>query len=67
MKSIKCTAARHSWAPVGGCRENPGYMSVGGAAIQYTEKCRHCGVKRNRISGDVSKCANKNHGWRYAR
>lgn len=66
MKTPKCTNSRHSWKPVGGCKENPGYWGIGGSAIAYGEKCRHCGMERSRVFGDVNKCGNRNHGWRYS-
>lgn len=62
----KCSKSRHRWQPVGGVKENPGYMGIGGAAISYTERCRHCGCERNKVFGDVNQSGNRNHGWRYS-
>ncbi len=65
MKTPKCIMTRHSWYRQGGCRENPGVWGIGGAAIQISETCRHCGLGRSKIVGDVNECGNRNHGWRY--
>ena len=66
MKTPKCNVrTRHHWQPVGGCRENPGYMGIGGAAISYVERCSHCGVERSKVFGDLNERGNRNHGWRY--
>lgn len=68
MKTPKCTNAnRHSWAPTGGCAENPGYVGIGGAAIRYSERCSFCGMERTKVIGDnINSCGNKNHGFRYS-
>lgn len=65
MTRPNCTKTRHRWYPVGGVKENPGYMGIGGAAICYTERCQHCRVQRQRVFGDVNQNGNRNHGWRY--
>ncbi len=63
---MKCkNGTRHKWTRSGGCRENPGVWGIGGAAISITEMCAHCGVERSKVVGDVNKCGNRNHGWRY--
>jgi hypothetical protein len=66
MKVPKCDAGgRHSWKPVGGCKENPGYWGIGGSAVVYTEQCRHCGMSRTKVFGDINRYGNRNHGFRY--
>ncbi len=66
MKTPTCTSKRHSWQPIGGCRENPGYVGLGGTALSYTERCRHCGLQRRRVVGDLNPSGTLNHRWRYA-
>ena len=61
----KCTQTRHSWKPNGGCKENPGYMGIGGAAICYSEICKYCEMIRQKVFGDVNRYGNRNHGFRY--
>lgn len=66
MKTPTCSVAkRHSWKPVGGCRENPGYMGIGGTAICYSETCVHCHVNRSKVFGDININGNRNCGFRY--
>ncbi len=55
---------RHKWQNIGGCRENPGIMGIGGAAIRHTQQCTECQRTRSRVFGDVNVCGNRNHGWR---
>jgi hypothetical protein len=44
---------RHSWCSpdevVGGCQENPGVWSQGGAFV-FRQVCRHCGKYRRLVS-----------------
>lgn len=61
MKHGTCT--RHAWVNSGGCRENPGFFGVGGAAIAQRQKCRRCGAERKRIFGDLDK-PTRNYDWR---
>jgi len=61
---IPCTHTRHSWKDFGGLKENPGYYGIGGTAIRHTQQCRHCGIFRDEIFGDVNTCGNRNRGWR---
>lgn len=44
---VSCAAgARHRWEPVGGNRENPGYMSRGGTTLTFSERCVRCDCRR---------------------
>ena len=66
MSNIQsCTESRHKWTPTGGCKENPGYVGIGAAAISYTECCARCGARRQKVIGDVD-VPTRNHGWRYS-
>jgi hypothetical protein len=65
MKVPKCDKTRHAWRPKGGCKENPGYWGIGGSAVVYTEQCRHCGMSRTKVFGDINRYGNRNHGFRY--
>jgi hypothetical protein len=63
MKSA-CVEIKHKWIRTGGCKENPGIWSIGGAALMIAEECCRCGVVRKKIIGDVDH-PSRNHGWRY--
>jgi hypothetical protein len=41
----------HDWSgeDEGGCDENPGVWSIGGTAIQITEHCERCGLRRTQV------------------
>ena len=52
---------RHKWVGVGGCKENPGVMGIGGAAIAEVQECARCHARRSRVFGDVDR--RRNHGW----
>ena len=51
-----CTESAHDWRgdPRIGLRENPGCMGIGGAAIQQTDVCLHCGTVRVTVAGDTN-------------
>jgi hypothetical protein len=55
---------RHKWTRKGGCKENPGVWGIGGAAISITETCERCNMVRDKVTGDVEKNGNRNHGGR---
>lgn len=47
-----CTADEHDWTSEGegGLSENPGVWSIGGTRMLFRTHCRHCGMKRTKVS-----------------
>jgi len=60
MSKIKCFyGQRHKWlrtlSVVGGCRENPGFQSLGGLRYLAQEHCPSCGAQRETFIDDGAK------------
>jgi hypothetical protein len=54
----------HDWRKpewLGGCRENPGVWSLGGARISTREVCCHCGAYRMYESGEDGRTPDRTH------